>query len=105
MRIDGRQTRELYLNTTIPAQLLFRVGRLMKKVELELAQLCVKQMSSYLAVMLSGTRSVLGAFGDKVVANARRIASRSRHRQLNRRHFRSFLAHVIRLLSTTAIFT
>jgi tyrosyl-tRNA synthetase len=34
VRIDGRQTRELYLNTTIPAELLFRVGRLMKKVEL-----------------------------------------------------------------------
>ena len=34
VRIDGRQTRELYLNTAVPAQLLFRVGRLMKKVEL-----------------------------------------------------------------------
>jgi hypothetical protein len=34
VRIDGRQTHDLYLNTMIPTQLLVRVGRLMKKVEL-----------------------------------------------------------------------
>ncbi len=34
VRIDGRQTRDLYLTTTVPVQWLFRVGRLMKKVEL-----------------------------------------------------------------------
>jgi tyrosyl-tRNA synthetase len=34
VRIDGRQTHDLYLNTMIPTQVLVRVGRLMKKVEL-----------------------------------------------------------------------
>jgi tyrosyl-tRNA synthetase len=34
VRIDGRQIRDLYLHTMIPAQWVIRAGRLMKKVEL-----------------------------------------------------------------------
>jgi tyrosyl-tRNA synthetase len=34
VRIDGQQIRDLHVNTTLPAQLVVRVGRLMKKVEL-----------------------------------------------------------------------
>jgi len=34
VRIDGQQTRELFLHTALPAQLIIRVGRLMKRIAL-----------------------------------------------------------------------
>ncbi len=34
VRVDGQQTRELYLHTALPAQLIIRVGRLMKRIAL-----------------------------------------------------------------------